>query len=182
MKTKMLKRLVALVLAVAIFSAMGASAMAYYTAPSTAPSVSKPWYGYCTSSNGIYVRASVGVDGTAVSSVAKNSYVHIIEKTHVENNSDDEWFGIYYNFSKSLGYVSAAYINNNNTRSYVKVSDSSAVMRTGSGTSYSSITTVPKGTSLPCTGYVITSSGQNWYSVIFATTQGYMYSNVLDVG
>ena len=74
----MKKRLLTILLALALAVSMIPTCFAYYTASDTRPTPSQPWYGIVKEEDGCNIRQSNAENSTYLGSLAQGTYVHIV--------------------------------------------------------------------------------------------------------
>lgn len=152
-----------------------------------------------TKSDPLLVRSGPGTNYGTIGSMAKGKTFTIIG--NAKDSSGNTWYKLTYN--GRLGYVSGSYVKvtqNSDPGSSDEDTDqgssSSPVtfqmgtvtandglnVRTGAGTSYTRLTTLPKGTTVTVTGSKKASDGKVWYTYQYSASQvGYLCSDYLSV-
>lgn len=121
-----------------------------------------------TGGGSLYVRSSPSTSGTILTSLKKGSYVTLIAKSGA-------WWQVEY-ANKQYGYCSADYITAVDGKP-VLVNTGGDVLnvRSGPGTSYSKITTIPHGNTV-----MLLSTANGWSRVLYHGTKfGYVSSQYL---
>lgn len=151
-----------------------------------------------TGSDPLNIRKGPGTNYSVIGSLKLGNTFNIVASA--KDSSGTVWYKLTYN--GSYGYVSSKYVkvSDQNTGSdpgtttppaenkpvtfqmgTVTTSDGLNV-RTGAGTSYKRLDTLPKGTSVVVTGSAKDSSGKVWYKYQYSTSQaGYLCSDYLSV-
>ena len=123
------------------------------------------------SGSGLRLRSKASTDSTIVDTASKNEVVVVLSK-------DGEWYKVIYDLQE--GYMHSDYLKVQTTGhaelGYGKFNTSGVNVRSGSGTSYSSLTKGNKGEEAYILGI------QNgWYRIIFNGKIGYVRSDLLDL-
>ncbi len=155
--------------------------------------------GTVSASDGLNVRKGAGTSYSIIGSLTKGKSVEIV--ANAKDSSGTTWYKIVYN--GSYGYVSSAYVKLTTTGSSSSGSSGGSSsssskpvtfqmgtvtasaglnVRTGAGTSYSRLTTLPKGTSVQITGSAKDKSGKVWYKYKYSSSKtGYICSDYVSV-
>ena len=94
----MKKRLLTILLALALAVSMIPTCFAYYTASDTRPTPSQPWYGIVKEEKGCNIRQSNAEDSTYLGSLAQGTYVHIV-------GVNWDWYEVQYTNNGKTGYI-----------------------------------------------------------------------------
>lgn len=173
-----LSKIAALLLAVTfvfgLFSISGYTARPVQAAAASSASISTPWLGYVnTSSSNLNVRKGAGTGYAVVASLPKGTKVQII-------GVSGSWYKVYYNTSKSVGYVSGSYIAvSSKNYGTVKTSGSNLILRSGASVNSGRLASIPNGTALPL---ISTGQSSGFYRVCYGTTVGYVSGTYFNTG
>ncbi len=162
----MKKKVFSLILCVLMVMAFSINAFAY---TSSSPTVYKPWYGktYNVDSS-LNIRPSASTSGSPVACLEADGSIQVVGK------SNSSWYKVQYTTGGSQGYASASFLSC--TTTYCAVSTTAGLtLRSGAGTSYSALTTIPYGTSIPYNTYT-TVGGVKWFHVVWGMTSGWICS------
>lgn len=162
----MKKRSFSLILCAAMVMAFSVNAFAY---TSSSPTTYKPWYGttYNVDSS-LTIRSSASTSGSALAYLPSGGAIQVIGKPN------SSWYRVQYTTGGSTGYASASYLSCKTT--YCAVSTTAGLtLRSGAGTSYSALGTIPYGTSIPYNSYS-TVGGVKWFHVVWGMTSGWICS------
>lgn len=140
------------------------------TSDQVALSYTKPGAGYVISDNGLNVRSGMSTSTTVVASLPANTMVTIVGRF---NNG---WYKIQYDENGNYGYVSSSYIREYDLEYYctVNAGGSPLYLRSGGGTSYGIIASIPDGQRIPELTYIST-----WDYVLYGTRAGYAKTSYL---
>lgn len=137
-----------------------------------------------TNKNGVNMRTEAGSNYTKITNLKYNTYVSLVNSTKYKGTGCvDGWYKIKLN--EKTGYVCSTYLSTSSLSTYVTGIDSLNV-RSGTGTNYSTITTVTKNenlTLLSTTKYKGTGCSNNgWYKISINGKTGYVCSNYTKLG
>lgn len=137
-----------------------------------------------TNKNGVNMRTEAGSNYTKIANLKYNTYVSLVNSTKYKGTGCvDGWYKIKLN--EKTGYVCSTYLSTSSLSTYVTGIDSLNV-RSGTGTNYSTITTVTKNenlTLLSTTKYKGTGCSNNgWYKISINGKTGYVCSNYTKLG
>lgn len=137
-----------------------------------------------TNKNGVNMRTKAGSNYTKITNLKYNTYVSLVNSTKYKGTGCvDGWYKIKLN--KKTGYVCSTYLSTSSLSTYVTGIDNLNV-RSGTGTNYSTITTVTKNenlTLLSTTKYKGTGCSNNgWYKISINGKTGYVCSNYTKLG
>lgn len=155
-----------------------------------------------TGSDPLNVRKGPGTSYGVIGSLAKGKTFNIV--ANAKDSSGTVWYKLTYN--GTYGYVSSKYVKVSSSSSSSGSSSSGSTgsssttskpvtfqmgtvttsdglnVRTGAGTSYTRLTTLPKGTSVVITGSSKDSSGKVWYKYQYSSSKaGYICSDYVKV-
>lgn len=137
-----------------------------------------------TNKNGVNMRTEAGSNYTKITNLKYNTYVSLVNSTKYKGTGCvDGWYKIKLN--EKTGYVCSTYLSTSSLSTYVTGIDNLNV-RSGTGTNYSTITTVTKNenlTLLSTTKYKGTGcSNKGWYKISINGKTGYVCSNYTKLG
>lgn len=123
-----------------------------------------------TNSLSLNLRSGPGSNYSVIDSMPKNSLVTMIEY-------GSSWSKVRYNNKE--GYTATQYLvqadsNSNNGTYYIKTNSQNLNMRSGPGTNYSIITSIPKGAQVNVTEY-----GSGWSKIEYSGKTGYVSTQYL---
>lgn len=120
--------------------------------------------GYCrVKVHHLKLREEANKDSGVLAKIPENIVLQVTDK------SEADWYVVNYN--GHTGYVSTEYVEDLDecSEGYVQSMASSLSLRTGAGSSYARLTTIPQGTVLPVSGTV-----GDWYEVKYGRFTGYV--------
>ncbi len=128
-------------------------------------STAKPGAGQVTATNGLNVRSGPSTSSEVLTALPYGTNFMIVERTN------SAWDMIQYDTAGHYGYVSRAYMRELSLDWYcvVKAGGVSLNMRSGKGTSYGILASIPDGRSIP----ELTYTG-SWDYVLWGNKQGYV--------
>ena len=153
---------------VAIIILNTASILTLNAASISEVSVNKPTYGVVRNiDEGSYltVRQGPSASTTKLGELYNNDAIMII-------GASGNFYQVMYNVSGNLGYVSKTYVEYVDTTGYLvcNVDSGTLNMRSGVGSSYEVIASIPKGTAF---GYVTQIATNGWYRGVYGNKMGY---------
>lgn len=168
-KSKFFKKISAVVLSIAMLTSGSISALAA-TSDEVTLSISKPGAGYVTSSNGLNVRGGASVTSNIVATLPYEAKIMIVERC------GNGWDIVQYDTNGNYGYVSASYIREYDLDYYCTVSagGSSLNLRSGMGTTFGSLASIPSGRSFP----ELLNTG-TWDYVLYGNQDGYVKASYI---
>lgn len=168
-KKKFIKIISALALSITMLISGSLNALAA-TSDEVTLSISKPGAGYVTSSNGLNVRSGASTASTILTTLSYEAKIMIVERC------SNGWDIVQYDTNGNYGYVSANYIREYDLDYYCTVSagGSSLNLRSGMGTTYSSIASIPSGRSFP----ELINTG-TWDYVLYGNRDGYVKASYI---
>lgn len=128
-------------------------------------SINKPGAGSVTATSGLNVRNSASTSGSIVGYLPYGTNIMILERL------SNGWDKVQYDIYGNVGYVNRSYIYEYSLSNYLTVSTSGDPLyfRTGSGTEYSIIASIPNGRSLPELIFLGT-----WSNALWGNMEGYV--------
>ena len=129
-------------------------------------SVEKPGYGVVTASGGSVVFRESNTSSQSLTTIPYSDYIMIV-------GEQGNFYRVQYtSFSKSYGYVlkTDIYFENEDYYLVVVTDHSNLNMRSGPGTNYDIVTSIPNGTSF---AYVLDSYG-DWCSAVYGNVYGFV--------
>lgn len=155
------------------------------------------WYGITTDGLNVRTWAGTGNKTCSFSPLKKGTKIGICDSVKASDGST--WYYIKYN--SKYGFVHSGYVkkestsanttgsNTSNKISYAESKKSAFAgtykttddlnIRTGAGTNFKVITTIPCGGIVHCYGYYTSVNGTNWYLVQYGTITGFVSSKYL---
>lgn len=149
------------------------------------------WYGITTDELNVRTWAGTENKTCSFSPLKKGARIGVCASQKASDGS--VWYYIKYN--DKYGFVHSGYVKKESTSSsttslsYAESKNSTFTgtykvtdelnLRTGAGTSFKVITTIPYGGIVHCYGYYTTVNGTNWYLVQYGTITGFVSSKYL---
>ena len=164
----MKKRLLTILLALALAVSIIPTCFAYYTASDTRPTPSQPWYGIVKEEKGCNIRQSNAEDSTYLGSLAQGTYVHIV-------GVNWDWYEVQYTNNGKTGYIRSDLLSVMGSPHYYVVANANVQFRSTPSTSGSVYATIFDGESFPRRF----NSG-NWVCGVYATNTGYSHGDYVD--
>lgn len=163
-KNKIIKEIGAIMLSIAMLTTGSINAFAE-TSDEVTLSISVPGAGYVTSSNGLNVRSGASTSSCVLTALPYGTKIMIVERC------SNGWDIVQYDTNGNYGYVSASYIREYDLDYYCTVSAGGSLLnlRSGMGTSYSTIVSIPSGRSFP----ELVDTG-TWDYVLYGNRDGYV--------
>ena len=167
---KIIKRISATALGMAFALSFAASSYAA-TSDEVDLSTAMPGAGQVTTANGLNVRSGPSTSAGKVAALPDGTNFMIIERIN------SAWDLIQYDTAGHYGYVSRAYMREYDLDWYcvVKAGGISLNMRSGKGTSYGIVASIPDGRSMP----ELTNTG-SWDYVLWGNKAGYVSSTYIE--
>lgn len=164
---KIFKRLavIAMVAMVATpFFSMDSKAI-YSTSDEVPLSVSVPGAGYVnTDSSSLYVRSAASTQASIITSLPSKSKIMIVERC-------GDFYKVQYDVWGNYGYVAKQYIREYSLDYYLvaKTEGDPLNMRSGPGTNYSVVASIPSGRAFPCLIFT-----GDWNYALYGPQEGYV--------
>ncbi len=134
-------------------------------------SYNKPGAGYVNSPTGLYVRESATTSSRAIASLSNDEKIMIIERL------SNGWYKIQYDGNGNMGYVYGSYVRQYDLEYYCQVNTGglSLNLRSGRGTSYPTIASIPNRRYLPELLVMY-----DWDYVLYGNKDGYICADYIN--